>query len=74
MLSLLRRVLGTFFGFLRTNVVFVRDRDEDGVGKFNRKCTLLDRHGLDLSAEAERTFDRRIALALGVMLDTGARR
>ena len=46
MLSLLRRVLGTFFGFLSTNFVFVRDRDEDVVGEFNRKFTLLDRYEL----------------------------
>jgi hypothetical protein len=29
---------------------------------------------LDLSADADRPFDRRIALAVGVMLDTGERR
>ena len=73
-LSLLRRVLGPFFGFLRTNFVFVRGRDAEVFGEFNRKFTLLDRYVLDLSADAERTFDRRIALALGVMLDTGERR
>jgi hypothetical protein len=73
-LSLLRRVLGPFFGFLRTNFIFVRGRDEEVFGEFNRKFTLLDRYVLDLSADAGRTFDRRIALALGVMLDTGERR
>jgi hypothetical protein len=73
-LSLLRRVLGPFFGFLRTNFVFVKGQDAEVFGEFNRKFTLLDRYVLDLSADAERTFDRRIALALGVMLDTGERR
>jgi hypothetical protein len=73
-LSLLRRVLGPFFGFLRTNFIFVRGRDEEIFGEFNRKFTLLDRYVLDLSADAGRTFDRRIALALGVMLDSGERR
>ena len=73
-LSLLRRVLGTFFGFLRTNFIFVRGRDEEVFGEFNRKFTLLDRYVLDLSADARRTFDRRLAVALGVMLDTGERR
>ena len=43
-------------------------------GEFNRKFTLFDRYVLDLSADADRTFDRRIALAVGVMLDTGERR
>jgi hypothetical protein len=73
-LSLLRRVLGPFFGFLRTNFIFVRGADAEVFGEFNRKFTLLDRYVLDLSADPERTFDRRIALALGIMLDTGERR
>ena len=73
-LSLLRRVLGPFFGFLRTNFIFVRGRDDEIFGEFNRKFTLLDRYVLNLSADAGRTFDRRIALALGIMLDSGERR
>lgn len=76
-LSLLRRVLGPFvgslFGVLRVNFVFVR-RDGDVFGEFNRKLTLLDRYVLDLTADPDRGFDRRIALALGIMLDTGERR
>jgi hypothetical protein len=55
-LSLLRRVLGPFFGLLRT------------------KFTILDRYVLDLSLDRRRDLDRRLALALGVMLDTGERR
>ena len=73
-LSMLRRLLGPFFGFLRTNFIFVRGRDEEVFGEFNRKFTLLDRYVLDLSADPGRTFDRRIALALGIMLDSGERR
>jgi uncharacterized protein YxjI len=73
-LSLLRRLLGTFFGFLRTNFVFVRGPHAEIFGEFNRKFTLLDRYVLDLSADSARTFDRRIAVALGVMLDSGERR
>jgi hypothetical protein len=73
-LSLLRRILGTFFGFLRTNFIFVRGATDEVFGEFNRKFALLDRYVLDLRADPERTFDRRIALALGVMLDTGERR
>jgi hypothetical protein len=72
-LSLLRRVLGTFFGFLRTNFLFVGPGGEV-LGEFNRKFTLLDRYVLDLTADPDRTFDRRLALAAGVMLDTGERR
>jgi hypothetical protein len=72
-LSLLRRVLGTFFGFLRTNFLFLGPGG-DVLGEFNRKFTLLDRYVLDLTADPDRTFDRRLALAAGVMLDTGERR
>lgn len=44
------------------------------VGEFNRKFTLLDRYVLDLSRDSGRSLDRRVALAMGVMLDTGERR
>ena len=72
-LSLLRRVLGPLFGLLRTNFVFLRP-DGEVLGEFNRKFTLLDRYVVDLSADTDRTLDRRIALAMGIMLDTGERR
>ena len=72
-LSLLRRVLGSLFGLLRTNFVLVHP-DGRVLGEFNRKFTLLDRYVLDLTADPERHLDRRVALALGVMLDTGERR
>jgi hypothetical protein len=72
-LSLLRRLLGSLFGVLRTNFVFQRP-DGEVLGEFNRKFTLLDRYALDLTADADGTLDRRLALALGIMLDTGERR
>jgi len=72
-LSILRRVLGSLFGVLRTNFVFVRP-DGEVLGEFNRKFTLLDRYALDVTADEERTLDRRIVLATGIMLDTGERR
>lgn len=73
-LSLLRRLLGPLFGLLRTNFIIERSGSEEVVGEFNRKFTLLDRYVLDLKADRARTLDRRVALALGVMLDTGERR
>jgi hypothetical protein len=69
-LSLLRRVLGSLFGLLRTNFVLIRP-DGAVLGEFNRKFTILDRYVLDLTADPERYLDRRVALALGIMLDTG---
>jgi hypothetical protein len=76
-LSLLRRVLGPLFGLLRTNfIVMSAGGASEGVviGEFNRKLTLLDRYVLDLRGDRDRRLDRRVALALGIMLDTGERR
>ena len=73
-LSLLRRFLGPMFGLLRTNYIFLRPDSEDVIGEFKRKFTILDRYVLDMSGDPQRLMDRRVALALGVMLDTGERR
>lgn len=70
--SFLRRTGIPIFLFLRTNFIFVRGAQV--IGQFNRKLTLLDRYVLDVSADTQRVLDRRIAIALGVMLDTGERR
>ncbi len=77
-LSLLRRFLGSFYGLLRTNFVIFEcgpDR-QDGqlLGEFNRKFTLRDRYLLDLSHDRGRSLDRRMAIALGVLLDTAEKR
>lgn len=73
-LALLRRLLGPFFGLLRAHFLIYRGESDEVVGEFNRKLTLLDRYVLDMGRDRHRTLDRRIALALGVMLDTGERR
>ena len=73
-LSLLRRFLGPMLGLLRTNFIFVRPDSEDVIGEFKRKFTILDRYVLNMSGDPQRLMDRRVALALGVMLDTGERR
>ncbi len=73
-LSLLRRFLGPLFGVLRTNFIILRPDSEDVIGEFKRKFTILDRYVLDMSGDPQRLMDRRVALALGVMLDTGERR
>ncbi len=73
-LSLLRRFLGPLFGILRTNFIFLPAGTEDVIGEFKRKFTILDRYVLDMTSDPQRLMDRRIALALGVMLDTGERR
>ena len=72
-LSLVRRVV-PFMGLLRTNFIFQRPGSDNVLGEFRRKMTILDRYALDLKADRTRSFDRRIAVALAVMLDTGERR
>ena len=69
-LSMLRRFLLGFFGLLRTNFV-IYGPGWQVLGEFNRRMTLQDRYVLDLEADGLRSIDRRAALALGVMLDTG---
>jgi uncharacterized protein YxjI len=73
-LSLLRRVLGPMFGLLRTNYIVLGADGRSVLGEFKRKMTILDRYALDLKRDRQRKLDRRLALALGVMLDTGERR
>lgn len=73
-LSLLRRLIGPFFGLLRTNFIILAPDEERVLGEFNRKFAILDRYALTMSGDPGRSLDRRIAVALGVMLDTGEKR
>ena len=64
-------------GFLRTNFILVVPRGgevEAMRGEFNRNFTIFDRYVLDLTRDRPRTIDRRLAVALGVLLDTGEHR
>jgi uncharacterized protein YxjI len=47
---------------------------ERKVGSFDRKFGLGDKYVLNLRDDPERRFDRRIALALGILLDTAEAR
>ncbi len=74
--SLLRRALAASMdvGFLRTNFILIvpgEDDVEETRGEFNRKLTLFDRYVLDLRGDRPPLIDRRLALAIGVLLDTG---
>ncbi len=73
-LSLLRRYLRPLSALLRTNFIFTDPQTGDVLGEFNRKFTILDRYVLDMSADPTRKIDRRVAVAVGVMLDTGEKR
>lgn len=70
--SVLRRVVGPLYGILRTNFVITREGTK--LGEFNRKLTIFDRYVLDLGADPERLLDRRVAIAMGILLDTGESR
>lgn len=72
--SILRRLFGPMFGLLRLNFIFSDPHNSDTIGIFNRSFTILDRYVLDMSPDASNRIDRRLALAMGVMLDTGERR
>ena len=64
-------------GFVRTNFrVHVIDEGgmEKPIGAFNRKFSIGDKYALDLSDDPQQALDRRIAIALGIMLDTGEAR
>jgi uncharacterized protein YxjI len=58
-------VIGIFF---LTNFVIERP-DGSVLGDYIRKRTLADKHVMDLTRDPGRTFDRRVAVALGVLLD-----
>lgn len=72
--ALLRRVLGPLFGLLRTNFIITDGNGVQILGEFNRTMSIMDRYVLDMSRDTSRHVDRRIALAIGVMLDTAEKR
>lgn len=72
--SILRRFLGPLFGALRTNFIYLSPDEAHQLGAFNRNWTILDRYVLDLTTDPEGRIDRRVALAMGVLLDTGEKR
>ncbi len=72
--ALLRRLVGPLLGALRTNYLIEDPRSGTPIGTFERRLTILDRYVLDMRGDPERKLDRRVAVALGVMLDTGERR
>ena len=70
-LALLRRLLGPMFWLLTTSFIMQLRQSGDVVGELNRKRTVLDRYVLDLTGDRLLKIDRRIAVALGVVLDIG---
>ena len=57
-----------------TNFVFQAAGSDEVIGQFNRKFSLFDRYVLDLSEDPQHQIDRRLGVALALLLDTGERR
>jgi hypothetical protein len=72
--AMLRRLIGPLFGLLRLNFIFCDVENGSVLAEFNRSLTILDRYVLNMSRDGEKRIDRRLALAMGVMLDSGERR
>lgn len=72
-LALVRLALERIFGYVPTNFRILQGGTDIQIGEFNRKATILNHHVLDLKGDPKQSIDRRIALALGVMLDSGER-
>ena len=75
-MSLMRRMLPQIISVFvaRTNFIIHRYGETQTLGEFNRKFTLFDKYTLDMTADRDHALDRRMAIALGVLLDTGERR
>lgn len=73
-LALLKRFVSSLFGLLPLNFVIIHGETKQILGELNRQFTIRDRYVLDMSADQAGYLDRRIAIALGVMLDTGEKR
>ena len=78
LLAIVRRILGFIIGgIIKTDFDFLAPDDlgnERKIGAFNRRFTISDKYVLDLSEDQERKLDRRVALAVGVLLDTAEKR
>jgi len=60
--------------FMRTNFEIIEHETKTELGAFKRKWSVKDKYLLDVGADELGLIDRRVAVALAVMLDTGERR
>ena len=72
--SLIMALVRRFIVAWKTDFIFQKGMTEQVIARFIRKWTLLDRYVLDLTEDQQNYLDPRVALAMGVMLDTGERR
>jgi uncharacterized protein YxjI len=69
--AIVRRVIDAvpYGDFIPILFHFTIDRGETHLGDLNRRIGIRDTYDLDLSGDAERTIDRRLAIALAIALD-----
>ncbi len=69
--AIVRRVIDAvpYGDFIPIVFHFTIDAGEHHLGDLTRRIGLRDTYDLDLSGDAERTIDRRLAIALGIALD-----
>jgi hypothetical protein len=66
--AVLRRLAPRIGIFFRTNFNVNRP-DGTQFGQFIRRFTMTDKHVMDLTGDPQRTFDRRLAVGLSILLD-----
>jgi hypothetical protein len=69
-----RRVMARFYRPERTTMLLYAGDDRRVLGEFKEAPTTCDRYMLDLRRDRHRKLDRRVALAIGVMLDLAEER
>ena len=69
--AIVRRVIDQvpYGDFIPIVFHFRIDRGDEHLGDFTRAIGIRDKYTLDLSGDADRTIDRRLAIALGIALD-----
>jgi uncharacterized protein YxjI len=69
--AVVRRVIDAvpYGDFIPIVFHFRIDRGDAHLGDFTRAIGIRDKYTLDLSADQDRTIDRRLAIALGIALD-----
>ena len=68
--DLLGGIIKTDFHFFR----FDAAGNEQKIGSFDRRIGFFDKYVLDLTDDSERTLDRRVALAVAILLDMAEKR
>jgi hypothetical protein len=72
--SLIMALIRRFIVAWKTDFIFQKEDSDQVIARFIRKWTILDRYVLDLTEDPQGTLDPRVALAMGVMLDTAEKR